>query len=60
MNEVIVRTDFSDELWSPPHNYICRLNPSEILIVEKFLKIIDLDAYIKIENLDNTDIKVVG
>lgn len=54
----LVRTDFHYEYYSEPVNYIYRLSDEEKKTIEKFLKVVKLDSYIKIEELDTTTIYV--
>ena len=54
----LVRTDFSGEYYSEPVNYIYRLSDEEQKTIEKFLKVLRLDSYIKIEELYTTTIYV--
>ena len=54
-NQYIIRTDFSDELYSAPHNYITNFNEEELKAINDFLDITDLDYYVKIEPIEHTE-----
>lgn len=57
MNEVLIRTDFSMEIYSEPHNYIARFEPKEVKAIERFLDIIGFNCgEISIEPFTNTTI----
>lgn len=54
-SQYIIRTDFSDELYAPPHNYITNFNEEEIKAIRDFLDITDLDYYVKLEPIEHTE-----
>lgn len=56
MNEVIIRTDFSMEVYDEPRNYIAKFNEKEVNAILDFLNIIGLYGTITIEPLNNTSI----
>lgn len=56
MNEVIIRTDFSMEVYDEPRNYIAKFNEKEVNAILDFLNIIGLYGIITIEPLNNTSI----
>ena len=58
MNEVVIRTDFSDEIYDKPRNYITRFDSNEVATIKDFLDLIGLDGNISIEPLENTTINL--
>lgn len=56
MNEVIIRTDFSMEVYDEPRNYIAKFDEKEVNAILDFLNIVRLDDVITIEPLENTSI----
>lgn len=56
MNEVIIRTDFSMEVYEEPKNYIAKFDEKEISAIWDFIDIVGLTGLITIERLENTSI----